>query len=364
LEALKGKFLQYWHALKEKCLASSYLIEDSHNHYAGLDLGNHFVRLLKINTLKSPYLVEHYAETDIPKDAIVDGKIIQAATVIEKLKEIKQQSGITSNEVAIAIPRSLTVVKTITVNNRLDPNEIESRVWIEAKRHFPDLVGNICLDFVVTDNLSEDASRREIILVACRKDVVMPLPEIFQEAGLTVKIVDVNSYAIQRALFCVEALQNLSTRALLNLNFDSSSFIINLNGKPLYANDQTFNGKHFIDQAQDYLKSHPLDDQSALLDAGYLELLRASLMSHLRHVMHTFYSAYSDVTLQKMALAGDCVVIPGLAEFIKQETGIEAVIANPFRQMTFAPGVASDTIIKQAPELMLCCGLALNKPGE
>lgn len=326
------------------------MTQGSSDELVGLDIGSDSLKLLKINSTQTPYKIENFSVFPLPAGAIVKGDIKDFAIVSQTLREMIKHCEIPIKNVALAIPRSSTIIKNITVDRRLNADDIESRAWVEANRHFPDLVGDIYLDFSVLGTSVQDESQLELVIVACRKEQIKPYVELMRMAGLVAKIVDVNSYALERALAIVaRTFEQKQTIALLNLDFNLSTFIVEQNNNLIYAHDQTFDGYRLINQV------------SAEDEAKHNELLKETLSAHLRHTMHFFYSSRPNVTVEQIILSGDCAMTPNLALFIRQEVGIDTVFANPFASMTIGPTLDEKELKKHAPILMLCCGLALSK---
>ncbi len=58
-------------------------------------------------------------------------------------------------------------------------------------------------------------------------------------------------------------------------------------------------------------------------------------------------------------LAGGCASIPGLDERIQSELDISVSIASPFTHVSLGPKVNPQALSKDAPALLIACGLAL-----
>lgn len=342
-------------------------------HYAaeqlvGLELGPGFIKLLKMGPVTDPRWVEAFGLAPLPAGAITKDEIKDPAAVGAALREVFEVSQVKSKNVAFAIPRSSTIIKTITVNKKLNTADIESRAWVEANHHFPDLVGDIYLDFDIVGPSAQDPSQLDLLLVACRKDHVKPYLDILQSNGLNAKVVDVNCYAFERALsLMMRETPQLKTVALLNLDYNISSLVVMHEKQMIYAHDHSYDGLHFSTQVLQYIEAQP--DKSnvdkVLADsAEYMELLKAGISAHLRHSMHFFYSSRPQITIQKLVLAGDCAKLPYLNVFIQKETGVETVLAEPFAGMALGPSVDQKLLQQYSSSLMLCCGLALSRLKE
>ncbi len=327
--------------------------------FFGLDIGADFLKLLKINVSQSPWRVETLLISPAPKNAIVKDEIKDSAALGALLSQMLTHANIATKFVALAIPRSLAIIKTTMIDSRLGADEIESRAWIEASRYFPDLIGNIYLDFTVTGASLEDPSQAELLLVACRKNQIQPYLDIVHQAGLVVKVVDVNCYALARALSLIPQPPSLEIIALLNLNINLSSLIVVQKNNLIHAHDQTYQGLRLLTQTQDYLEKNTSTD--LLNDIEYYTIINENLISHLRNTMQFFYSSKPNISIGKLLLSGDLASIPLLASFIQREIGIETDVANPFVNVTLAHGIDEEALKKQAPSFMQCCGLALSE---
>lgn len=335
----------------------------------GIDIGPDRIKLLKFNTHSTPHTITTLAMADVPAGAFVKDEIKDPAGIGIVLRGLLKQYSITDKFAALAIPRSLAIIKNISVDKRLQDSDLESRAWIEANRHFPDLIGDIYLDFTITGPALLDPDKKDLLLVACRKEHIKPYLELMQYGGLTAKVVDVNCYALERALnLIVKDDAKLETVALLNVNTSQSSLIVLNKQQLIHAHDQTFDGKRLLYQVDEYRKTKQVEGMDevplSINDAAYHQLLQGSFLSHLRHTVHFFYSSRPNISIQKIYLSGDCSSIPDLSAFIEKEIGIPAQLANPFANMEAAGAVEADELQKYAASLMLCSGLALSQIKE
>lgn len=332
----------------------------------GLDIQPDTLKILEINTLESPPKIENFAISSLPEGAIVKDEIKDPAMISSALRDMFKQCGIKTKNIALAIPRSAAIIKNVTIDSRLTPSEVESRAWIEANRYFPDLVGDIHLDFSITGPSPQDSTQLEMVLVACRKDQIRPYLEIIRQSGLMAKIVDVNCYALERAIALIPNGNPNDNVALLNLNFTLSSLIVIQQKQLVYAHDHTYDGLRLTNQIKKITAEEtapasegaPAESPPGL---RYTEVFKENLTSHLRHTMHFFYSSRPNVNITKLIIAGDCATLPGLVDFIHQETNIETVLADPFTNMVLTPQISAEELHRCAPMLMLSCGLALSK---
>ncbi len=337
-----------------------------------IDINPLSVKLMKMNTVEEPYRLEYFSIAPTPIGAIVKDEIKNTEALGDLIKSMVKLSSTKTMTASFAIPRSLALVKNIAIDSRLNSDEIESRAWLEASRHFPDLIGEIYLDFTVVPSLVPDQKQAELILVACRKEHIKPYLDTLQTAGLSAKVVEVNCYALERAIpLVLDKTQLLNTIAVLNLNVNLSSLIVVHEGHLIYAHDQSYDGLRLMTQINKYLTdkanlkiseegnkepSSPVEES-----VEYNAILRENLISHLRHAVHFFYSSRPNINIQKLIISGDCATIPGIVAFIQKELNMDTELANPLKHLTLSPDIDEKEIKTNAPTLMQCAGLALNK---
>lgn len=365
----KEKITSFIHNLKNQISSLLSVKHIGTNDLVGLDIGPDRIKLLRIDSESEPYRVLEYASAPLPAGVIVKDEIKNPAAIASALRDILRISGTTAKFAAVAIPRNLAIIKTITVDKRLNSREIESRAWIEANRLFPDLIGNIYLDFTVTGSSLQAPDQMDLLLVACRKEHIKPYLELVQQGGLTPRIVDVNCYALERILqLSLASKPDLHTVALLNVNLTQTSMIVINNKKLIHAHDQGYDGQRLLTQVEEFIKNkhaQPGMENAPIVvdDAAYYKLVQDNFISHLRHTIHFFYSSRSNITIDKIILSGDCTVIPDFSSFIEKEIGIKTELANPFENMKLGSHLNAAEMTQNAPALMLCSGLALSGTG-
>lgn len=337
------------------------------NAVVGITLNSSYIKILKINYLVTPCQVEHFAILPTPVGAVVNDEVKDPKTIAILLRKLFKDAGIKTKNVALCISRSSVIVKNITVDSRLTADEVESRVWIEANRLFPNLIGDIYLDFAVVGPSSADSTQSEVTIIACRKEHMNPLIETVTQAGLTPRNIDINSYALMRA-FSLIAIRTPETKnfALINITFSLIDLIVISEGKLVYTHERSYNGSDILEELEE-LRARKMDESPNDVDvlskpSVIIDILKSKLSLHIRHVMQFFYTSRPNVRVEELFLSGDCAAtIPEFADFIFQEVGKKIIMANPFERMKINDQIDQKQLNQFAPAFMLCSGLALTK---
>jgi len=373
----------------------------------GLDISGDSIKLVEISQAREPYKIINIAKAPIPEGVIHKDEIKDTQALSSVISELIFRENIKTKHVVIAVPRSVVTIKKVFIDTDFTESEIESRAWIEAGQQYPELVGGIYLDYQL--GLKQDeSSKQELTIVACRKDHLDPYLRILTNSDLIPYAVDVNSYALKRAMSLVSFQDDMPSRvALLNLDLSLSSFIVLQDDNLLYGHDHSYDGHRLIDKANEYLKNHQASGSSESIvsmniqpaskvdnepnltsstvekvsqgpisqsesqvklrtveDPEYLEIIRENLIAQLRHSMHFFYSGNPNYDIQKLVLSGDCVTLPKLALFVEQEMGIKTIIANPLAEMNYDKSVDPKMINDSSAAMMVSSGLSIRDEGQ
>lgn len=322
----------------------------------GVDIQDSYVKLLKLSHADGADKVENFAIAGFPCTAIVNGEIINFSEMGKTIADVKYKANILTNTAAIAINGSLVTIKKISVYKSNNDFEIESQVWMEAEKIFPEMVGNINLDYQILKEDKQDNNKTNVLLIACRKDIIQSFNDVLQLGGFQPKVVDVNFYALERA-FAILAKQlpnydNSKTVAMLNIEGTIATFVVMRNWEIIYSTEQVINMKPI----RNWLIYLLNDRNKCELNESVVKMKNAIALQAL-HILH-FYSTRQNSRIDYFILSGEYATIPNIADAVKDKIGIGTFIANPFADMQFSESMNESQINKVAPAFTICCGLA------
>jgi type IV pilus assembly protein PilM len=68
--------------------------------------------------------------------------------------------------------------------------------------------------------------------------------------------------------------------------------------------------------------------------------------------------------IQRIMLSGGCALIPGLADFLAGQWGIEVKVSEPFARLQSGGSRVEEGALKLAPLAAVATGLAMRYPGD
>ncbi|MBI2531544.1 MAG: type IV pilus assembly protein PilM [Deltaproteobacteria bacterium] len=163
--------------------------------FVALDIGSSSIKMVETVIEDSAYRVVHLGVLSLPAKAIQNNLVVDQAPVIETIRRLIQENGVTSNKVISAVPGRAVIMKKIQMPMQ-EENELEANIEFEANSVIPENLDNVNLDYQVL-NLTDGGRKLDVLLVAVKKEIVNSYTDVIQAAGLTPAILDVDYFALE-----------------------------------------------------------------------------------------------------------------------------------------------------------------------
>lgn len=308
------------------------------NSTLALDISPTAIKMLELSRRDDFFCVESYGYEPLFPHALEEYSNA-AATSIKTLFNRLQPN---SRQVIIAVPDAVTITKIISINQVSHERDLEELVYFEADKHIPYPIQEISLDFQVLGGATKDASHLDVLIAASRTENIIQRVDLVTQAGLDVVVVDVESYAVERA--AVQLCKDLpvskqDTLLIIDVEATCIRLFAFQQGKLIYSREE---------QSDDI----PFNGQNSAL-------FTANIAAQIKRAMNFFYSVCPEYQVVHSLLAGSLARLPGLLQVMQKNFGIHTVIANPFTHMLVKKTADWDAVHHDAPALLVACGLAL-----
>ncbi|PJG43439.1 pilus assembly protein PilM [Acinetobacter tandoii] len=335
----------------------------------GVDISSTSVKLLELSVKNGRYWVESYALVPLPEGSVVEKNILNPEAIGDALGRALNLANVQSNAAAIAIPTSMVISKTIEMDADMTDDEREVQIRMDAEQYIPFPLDEVSLDFEVLPDRLANPNRVNVLLVATRLENVEARSEVLELAGLTPKIADVESFAMENVykVFADTMPMGVNTVGILDIGHTMTTLSVMQNDKIIYTREQVFGGKQLTQEIQNRYglsfeeagrakKSRTLPDD---YDVEVLEPFLEAVVQQAARSLQFFFSSSQFNEIDHILLAGGNANIPGLAKLLQQKLGYRVTIANPFLQMGFSPKIDIKKVENDASSLLVACGLAL-----
>ncbi|WP_240095924.1 type IV pilus assembly protein PilM [Thermomonas flagellata] len=336
----------------------------------GVDISSTAVKLLQLARNGDRYRVEHYAVEPLPPNAVSEKNIVEVEAVGEAIRRAVARSGSRAKLGAAAVAASAAITKLIAMPAGMDEDEMESQIELEAVNYIPYPVEEVNLDFEVLGPMPGNSEMVQVLLAASRSENVEVRASALELGGLTPKVIDVESFAIENAYALMAGSLNVPPDGLVAL-VDVGATMTTLNvlrgGRSLYSREQVFGGRQLTEEVMrryglSYEEAGLAKRQGGLPESYEVEVLdpfKEAMVQQVSRLLQFFYAGSEYNRVHHVVMAGGCAAIPGIAAMVEEQLGVPTSVANPLANMTLGPRVQANALAQDAPALMIACGLAL-----
>lgn len=340
------------------------------NSVVGVDISSTAVKLVELGITGGRYRVESFGVEPLPPNCVVEKNIVDIEAVGEAIDRLVGRARPRTTQAAAAVAGAAVITKVIDMDARMTDDERENQIRLDADQYIPYPLSEVNLDFeVLPEPSAAGPDRVNVLLAASRTENVEQRVEALAIGGLNARVVDVESYALERAYTLVaDSLSALpEIVAIFDIGHNTTTLNVLRQEVSIYTREQNFGGRQLTEEIQQYygmsLEEATRAKRDGTLPDTYVpEVLRPYLeriMQQIMSMLQFFFSAtqYNDV--DHVLLAGGGANLPDLAQLLQDRLGNSVSVANPFVDMSFAPHLDASVIDANAPALMIACGLAL-----
>lgn len=130
-----------------------------------------------------------------------DGEVHEPAELSAAIKDLFGANKL-SKDVRLGVANQRIAVRTLTLPQIDDPAELETAVRFQAEDHVPIPLDQAILDWQVIParGIAAEQGNIEVVVVVARRDMIAPLVEAVEGAGLRLAGIDLSAFAMIRAL--------------------------------------------------------------------------------------------------------------------------------------------------------------------
>jgi type IV pilus assembly protein PilM len=364
-----------------------------------LDFGSTGVRAVQVSASKKQTKVEAVAAAPLPRGAIVNGEIRDAAAVTATLTDLWETAGFKTKRVVFAVASDASVFVRQMELDWLDAKQFE-----EDLRHEVATVTDIAEDKLAIDyHLQADTvvegteeieahHRVRALAVAATTEMLDPFVAAAQDAGLLPLRVELGPFALLRATAPLPIEEGVA-EAIVEIGGDVMTVVVHQGGQPRFIRILSGVGGNQVTQTLARTFSWSQSDAEgtkralgirthfvhapiteSVFDVADLpataatsdheahpviEAAAAGTIAEIRASLHHFLASVPEVTaLARVVLSGGGSLLGGLSTRLESELRIPVEFIDPLTQVTVSPKVALPTGITPQ-QLTVPIGLAL-----
>jgi type IV pilus assembly protein PilM len=343
----------------------------------GLDVGSSAVKAVELKPAGKGYRVVAFGSEPVPPDSIVDGAIIDAASVADAIRRVfEQNDGFKAKEVCASLSGNAVIVKKITLPVMTQAELDESIAW-EAEQYIPFDIQDVNLDYQILDPGTGPDSRgsMEVLLVAAKKEKIGDYTSVIAQAGRTPVVVDVDAFALQNAYEVNYGLNPQEVVVLMNAGASAININILQGDQSVFTRDISMGGNSYteavqkdlglpFDTAEQLKKGIPVDGATFDDVRPVLHTVTDNVLLEIQKTFDFFRATASSDQIDRIVMSGGASRVDGFRDMLQDRFGIPVDDFDPFRTIAFDAKKMDADPREVAPTAAVAVGLALRRAGE
>ncbi|MDO8583645.1 MAG: type IV pilus assembly protein PilM [bacterium] len=317
----------------------------------GIDIGTAAIKIVELSKEANRFTLLNYGmiELKAPKDSVQPAN----QDIVAGIKAILQSAQITSKDSVASIPSFPTFATTITLPY-LSEEEVAKAMPFEARKYIPVPLSEVQLDWAIV-NVHKDPKEQivpgshgptvDVFLVAVPKQEATRYQSIMKEAGLDLKALELENFALIRALVG----NDLSPIVIINIGGRSTSILIVEHGVQRASHDYEIGGFEItksiarslgitVERAEALKRSFGIRDADNNIVRQAMSSLIDLMVLEVNKTIHN-YEDQQKSKIAKILLVGGLANMLDFQAYFAQKLGRDVSLGNPLARVVIPPGV-------------------------
>ncbi len=335
----------------------------------GLDIGSNSVKIVELKKGRKDYKIKNLGIKKVPKETIIDGAIMDNVAITEVLRELIAETKPSAKNVALSVSGQSVIVKKISVPIVTEEEFANSIQW-ESEQYLPFNIQDVFVDFKILGASEHVQGQMDVLLVAAKKELINDYLLVVRELGFEPLVVDIDVFAIQN-MFEINY-PNLTNKTNLLCNIGASFTNINVtkSGDSIFTRTVNVAGNRITEALQKNLSVTFEEAEEIKLGLNkdvdpkqVNEIIEEEvnvLTGEIQRTIDFFYNTNPNDIIENVVLFGGTAMLSGLPEILKNKSGINVIIGNPFTTIS----LDSKKSLSNFPQYGVSVGLGMRRLGD
>ncbi|HOG12482.1 MAG: type IV pilus assembly protein PilM [Smithellaceae bacterium] len=312
----------------------------------GLDIGSTSTKLAEIVATSQGSTLNRFFQVPMPPGVIVEGILQDPGALSGVIKELFRHSGCKGKGIVTSLSGNSVIIKKVTLA-QMEETELRELIHDEAGKYLPfDNMDDVNYDFQILGDNEFNPNQMDVIIVAAKKTDVNGYLDAFAAAGLTVMIMDVDSFALETMYEANYDFEENEIIVIVNIGASLTNINVIKGGMSVFTRDFTMAGNAITEALQERFqvtaeeaermkvegtagdKEIP-DLENVILDAA------EPICSEIERSVDYFRSTFGGDEIKQVLLSGGSSRIAGLSDLLSQRLNIGTQLVNPLAKIGY-----------------------------
>lgn len=352
----------------------SEIFKKKSKNFLGVDLGAGGVKVVEFGVKDKRTRLLTYGYTEnyfFGEEGVVE--YLDHPKISELLAEVCKRARVSSREAITSLPLNKVTNSIVTVSAVTDA-ELKSVAEVEAAKLIDYPIAEAVVDFRVLKEEEQEVVKggraklkvKKVLLTITRRDIIGKYVDIFKKAGLILKTLETESFALARCLvgkdraavgivdigaartsvLLVDSSVPVLSRSIAVGGINLSKILANIMGLDLESAEET---KKDVSRLGVFTEEMPQPIKDLL----------APVTSEARYLFDIF-SKDENRKVEKIILTGGSSFFPKLCDYFTKELGVKTFIGDPWARVVYHEDLKS-ILQELGPRFAVAIGLAMRE---
>lgn len=378
----------------------------------GLDMGSCTIKAVQVEPTRTGWRLLQVAQCPTPPDSIRDGVIVQPEEVAKAIKQLLRENAFRASVAVTAIAGAAVIVRQVTLP-KMTEAMLRKTIRYEASKYVSTSIEDSYVGFEILGDVDtpqeaegeQPEKQMHVLLVVAPREMVDAQIRTLEMAGLEAAAIEVEAFALYRALFEINRVAMASSDApvaIADIGAESTNiYIVSKDGFFLtrtipIAGDaftqtvqsllhcswseaerfkRTVDLRHLLKRRSSRSRASAGEDETVQDDASSAQeraVLKAlqgqvdELLREVRRSLHYYQSQFPEGSplgqVGKIITTGGSSQLSGFAEYASARLGLEVEPGDPFNNPDFDTAhISAEALQMFAPVLGIAVGLAVRE---
>jgi type IV pilus assembly protein PilM len=319
---------------------------------------------------RGPAAITNFGGVELPADVVREGEVLDVDGAAEALRELVGSAKVGAKKVWLGVANQRVVVRQIDLP-WVEPKELHASLRYQVQEHIPIPVEEAELDVHLVEQYVNDAGERmqRLLLVAAHRDMVTAHVDVATRAGLKPIGVDLNPFAVLRAMG-ETALLDRGSQVLIDIGAGVTNIVVHEGGLPTFVRILVMGGDSLTEALSSGLsidreEAEELKRTLALGSNGDVpsriaEEQAGQFVDEIRSSLDYYQAQTGASELSGVVLSGGGATLGGLEKRLEAMLRLPVEVGNPFDRWEAKDTVyGPEDLRRVGPSLTTAVGLAL-----
>lgn len=338
------------------------------NNSFGLDIGSSTMKAVYLQSEKNTIKFRSSIVAKTPAKGMASDASLDQEEIAQTIRQMTQDAKIPVRNVHLALSDNHVFSKVVDMP-MLSDKELASAIYWEAEQHIPVPLSTINLDWKILRKGIGDpkAPIMQVLLIGAPVNLLKKYEKVFELSGINIESLEIEILSVIR---CLVSTTNFPNSLIVNIGSLGTSIAIIQKGSLVFLYTIPLGGVALnrsiasefgfsIAQAKEYKKAYGMDGN---IFGGKIKVaiepVLLTLITEIKKALSFYSDKYKEEdSIKQVILTGGTAQLPGIIPIFVSQTGIETVMANPWKSQSIL-NVPTE-LVNSGPEYTIAIGLAI-----